>query len=538
MAGFVGLVNGSASHIPLKDGSVQCCVTSPPYYGLRKYDGRQGIEWPAVTYRPMPGLPEMTIPGCDPACKHEWGETQPHTSRHRHTPENTGKQAHYVAGGGVPTSRGNWCQLCGGWRGDLGLEPTPEMYVGHLVLVFREVWRALREDGVLWLNLGDSFSSIGHKKSNSGYGTTGLAGGIAQEHTILRHENNGPGYKHKDLMGIPWRVAFALQADGWYLRSDIIWAKGLSFCPSYSGSVMPESVTDRPTKAAEYIFLLAKQERYYYDAVAVREDFADERMGRDGSRLESVRNVGGRTDGYTKPNSIDPSANGGRNLRSVWAINPRPYPGSHYAVFPPDLIEPMILASTSEYGCCPECGAPWVRVVERGAPSLNSARPQQRRAAEIWERSGLTDEHLQAIRAAGQADAGKAQATMNGFGHNRPETQRLADEAKDKLGGYYREFLYTNGSTAGWRATCSHDAPAAPCIILDPFCGSGTTGLVARKHGRSAVLLDISQPYLSEQARSRLELDKIDAWQAGRGIAADEAPMTDLPLFSALQETT
>lgn len=268
----------------LPDESVQCCVTSPPYWGLRDY----GVE------------------------------------------------------------------------GQLGLERTPEEYVAKVVTIFQEVRRVLRDDGTLWLNLGDSFNSIGHKKSSSGYGTTGLAGGVAQEHTPLRRENSAPGLKHKDLVGIPWRVAFALQADGWYLRSDIIWSKP---------NPMPESVTDRPTKAHEYVFLFSKSQRYFYDADAIRTpatspttkmpDGWDTGRGAHGSFHREGREKGRKTDkqrGHVRRHagfndrwdSLSKAEQQamGANARSVWTIATKPYPNAHFATFPPELAERCIKAGT------------------------------------------------------------------------------------------------------------------------------------------------------------------------------------------------
>jgi DNA modification methylase len=203
----------------------------------------------------------------------------------------------------------------------------------------REAKRVLRRDGTLWLNLGDCYNSIGHKKSHSGFGTTGLAGGIAQEHTPLRKENTDPELKHKDLCLIPARVAMALQADGWWLRSDIIWHKP---------NPMPESVTDRPTKAHEYIFLLAKSERYYYNQAAIREPA----VGGAGGGFSNVYHAeqrkaisgGDPSSGYAGVTFDD------RNKRSVWTVTTKGFADAHFATFPPDLIEPCILAG------CPEGG--------------------------------------------------------------------------------------------------------------------------------------------------------------------------------------
>jgi DNA modification methylase len=239
-----------------------------------------------------------------------------------------------------------------GVHGQLGLESTPEEYVARLVAVFREVKRVLREDGTLWVNLGDTYAQAG------GPGWQGKNGGRATRQFTL-HRDSVPmreitrhppeGLKPKDLVGIPWRVAFALQADGWYLRSDIIWHKP---------NPMPESVTDRPTKAHEYIFLLSKSERYYYDAEAVKEPC--ESSPSDIRKMEqSLPRIGGKhkmlIDPYSKASAStnigqlrgvgDPS---GRNRRSVWTIATTPYKGAHFATYPRALVEPCILAGSRE----------------------------------------------------------------------------------------------------------------------------------------------------------------------------------------------
>jgi DNA modification methylase len=246
----------------LPDQSINCCVTSPPYWGLRDY----------------------------------------------------------------------------GVRGQLGLEATPEEYVVHIVEVFREVRRVLRDDGTLWCNLGDSYAastkgSGGHNpKQDSNAGSW---------HDARRWRIPG-GLKPKDLVGIPWRVAFALQADGWYLRSDIIWHKP---------NPMPESVTDRPTKAHEYLFLLAKSARYYYDADAIAEPATC--FGRQHTTgVQPPKEIALQRDG-THGIGGDLSINyerTTRNRRTVWTVATKPFKGAHFAAFPPKLIEPCILAG------CPKGG--------------------------------------------------------------------------------------------------------------------------------------------------------------------------------------
>lgn len=255
----------------MPDQSVNCCVTSPPYWGLRDY-------------------------GC---------------------------------------------------AGQLGLESTPEEYVAKMVAVFREVRRVLRDDGTLWLNLGDSYAgSWGNAGGqNRGKGTQRPIAGksITKDADIERHGSYVPpgargfpasGIKPKDLIGIPWRVAFALQADGWYLRQDIIWSKP---------NPMPESVRDRCTKAHEYIFLLSKSERYYFDSDAIKEPS----VTKDTRKPYAPGQVDARGNGHDRKGGSERAGeNAGemRNKRSVWTVTTKPFKAAHFATFPPDLIEPCILA--------------------------------------------------------------------------------------------------------------------------------------------------------------------------------------------------
>ncbi len=218
------LLNADATHIPVADRYFHACITSPPYYGLRTYTGVEPTEWPAVTYAPMAGLEPVTVPGCKDGCEHEWADGPAKTysggTEHALTGQHKDQHTHFE------TTQGQWCRLCGGWRGCLGLEPTPEMYVAHLVLIFREVHRVLRDDGTCFLVLGDSYAGS-NCGSNDHREHTGLGARPSD-----RYHGQKPGLptslKPKDLCGIPWRVTFALQADGWYLRSDVIWAKCLS----------------------------------------------------------------------------------------------------------------------------------------------------------------------------------------------------------------------------------------------------------------------------------------------------------------------
>jgi len=287
----------------LPDQSVQCCVTSPPYFGLRDYGtGR----WE----------------GGDPACDHS-----PEMRGGRFASAVSGTQSRN-AGSGTASARD--CP-CGANRIDeqIGMEPTPAEYVAKLVEVFRQVRRVLKDDGVCWVNLGDSYAS---NPSSGGDQSAKMTGGEHKRTPDLDWKRP-PGLKPKDLIGIPWRVAFALQADGWYLRQDIIWAKP---------NPMPESITDRCTKAHEYLFLLTKSARYYWDADAVKEAALQPLGEKRWTGLQAKAVTTGNHSGTLGTNQGDPT----RNRRSVWSIATQPYAGAHFAVMPPKLVEPCILAGS------------------------------------------------------------------------------------------------------------------------------------------------------------------------------------------------
>lgn len=233
----------------------------------------------------------------------------------------------------------------------LGLERTPEEYVSRMVELFREVRRVLREDGTLWLNLGDTYAGGSNGSNPSPTSKLGSGPGGASKHrdsVRFAVRQPAPNLKPKDLVGIPWRVAFALQADGWWLRSDIVWSKP---------NPMPESVTDRPTKAHEYLFLLAKSERYYYDAEAIREPHAPESLARYEYGLHTSAPQDGRiSSGGCSPNNVRALGRSdrmgdnmnmlGRNRRSVWTIATQPFPEAHFATYPEALVDPCVRAGS------------------------------------------------------------------------------------------------------------------------------------------------------------------------------------------------
>lgn len=313
----MSLIRADARALPIAAGVVHCCVTSPPYFGLRDY----------------------------------------------------------------------------GVAGQIGLEDSPAAYVASLVAVFREVWRVLREDGTCWVNLGDSYAtSPPGNKGNGQFSKSGLNGAQTSASYLKRLES-GSGMKRntivgdlkpKDLIGIPWRVAFALQADGWYLRSDIIWAKP---------NPMPESVTDRPTKAHEYVFLLTKAERYWYDAATIREpntlDMQD-RAARGHTREPRGKLDGSRQDATTLRGVAAMAIEaGGRNKRSVWTIPTQSYTGAHFATMPEALIEPCILAG------CPLGGLVLDPFLGSGTVGAVASRLGRR-----WVGTDLTYQTLSAERTA------------------------------------------------------------------------------------------------------------------------------------------
>jgi hypothetical protein len=313
--------------------------------------------------------------------------------------------------------------------------------------------------------MGDSYNGSG------GAGGDYNAGGLKEGQPRYPGRNVG-NLKPKDLCGIPWMLAFALRADGWYLRSDIIWSKP---------NPMPESVRDRPTKSHEYLFLLSKSARYFYDQDAIREPIAestagDHRLGwytAGRPKRDFPTERPDRGGGLLQPNPA------GRNRRTVWNIATVPYSGAHFATFPPALVEPCIKAGTSECGCCPECGAPWERVMDY------KANYTKREPARV---------------------PGNSNTKVDSSGWEPPLIENK-----------------------GWQPICScgHEE-TVPCIVLDPFVGSGTTVQVARQLGRQGIGLDLSMEYLG-LARKRLELDKLEAWESG-GIEA-KTNLEDLPLF-------
>lgn len=307
------VIQADAVCLPLKDESVQCCITSPPYWGLRDYG-------------------TATWAGGKAECDHLGPPVRTQAGFNRRY---FGKEFASDKQGDEREPMGQMCGKCGASRIDaqLGLERTPEEYVERMVAVFREVRRVLRDDGILWLNIGDSYATQPGKGGNV---PQTIHKPNAYPTSAAHRSSHLPGLKPKDLVGIPWLVAFALRADGWYLRSDIVWNKT---------NPMPESVTDRPTKSHEYLFLMSKSAAYYYDAAAIQEPgtMRPQQRFTDGKGPKAV--------GYAphrQPTGMTECA--ARNKRSVWTIATQPYPLAHFAVMPEALVAPCVLAGAPPGG--------------------------------------------------------------------------------------------------------------------------------------------------------------------------------------------
>lgn len=386
-----GDVKDKLAEIP--DGTVQCVVTSPPYFGLRSY------------------LPDT------------------HKDK----------------------------QL------EIGLESTPELYVQNMVEVFREVHRVLRDDGTLWLNLGDSYAGSGKAGNNPEYQRRHTQFGQKErkERLGVPVPARAIGYKPKDLIPIPWLVAIALQKDGWWLRSGIPWLKN---------SAMPESVTDRPSSALEYFFLLSKSKKYFYDAEAIRIPGAvpaGTRAAKGSAERASQHGVNARPPDYKIYSGTRNRRNTDWFMESIKDIldgkngtllhdenglpvaifcNPQPYPEAHFATFSPRLITPMVLAGASPQAC-EVCGAPWKRVQEK-------------------------------------------------TGHiNKRELAYVPNNSPTKTDS--TGWKPTTRATNIWQPTCTCDNKGTGrCIVLDPFAGSGTTLWVAEHYGRDSIGIELSPEYV------------------------------------------
>lgn len=394
----------------LKSNSVHCVITSPPYYRLRDYGT---AKWK----------------GGNPKCTHKKSSSAAGSTL-------GGSKA--VTGHAQEPSYTDVCKKCGARRIDnqIGIEKTIGRYVSELVDVFREVRRVLRTDGTFWLNLGDSYSA-------------------SEKDQIT------PG----NLLGIPWRVAFAMQAAGWILRQEIIWHKP---------SVMPESVRNRCTKAHEHVFLFTKKMGYFYDNQAIREK---SKNPWNSYKTFGAGNTRNKTKNLTKADRElmrtqfaagtfhENAEQCFTNKRSVWTIAAEGSKTKHFAAYPKKLVRPMILAGTSQKGCCRECGAPYIRRLKK---IRRATRPG-------------TDTKVMSAKNADRiaSNMHSKKTTLSGIVGNRDPLRHV-----------------TSSKTIGWKPTCDCDAgKPVPCVVLDPFGGTGTTAVVALAHNRRAILIELNPEY-------------------------------------------
>lgn len=340
----------------------------------------------------------------------------------------------------------------------LGEEPTLYVYVEHMVEVFDQLKRVMHPTGTFWLNIGDSYQHGGPQPS------TGIhrANGVPLPEDYKRTKVFA---SKKQLGMVPARVAIALQEAGWILRNDIIWAKGLSFCPTYSGSVMPESITDRAIWSHEHLYHFALNDKYFYDINGCKEPYASSTLAQATTAYKGQAGQDYAAAGAQNPSDVKRRVlasvaqgvqqGGGRNLRNVWVIAKEPLKEAHFAAFPTKLVDPVIKLATSSHGVCPKCGNQWQRVMHK------EAIPDHIIAA------------FNAARGRTVLDTGR----RDGYTARKPNFRRRI------LG-------------EGWMPTCEHvDLQPVPATVLDPFNGSGRAGIVAQRLGRNYVGIDASAEY-------------------------------------------
>lgn len=426
----------------IPEASIHTMITSPPYWGLRDYSRTDGpapvppSAWPAITFRPLIGTPELTVPAMD-------------------------------------------CHL--------GREPDPLAYTAHLVHAVRLLRPLLRADGTLWLNLGDTYATKPGKGDNNQQ-TKQRSPGITDLYPAgAAHRFSDFGVPEKNLVGIPWRAAFALQADGWIVRAAPPWLKK---------NAMPESAADRPSYAHEDVFLLTKQPDYYFDMFPVRRPVAASTTERDRYSRITEGKDGDYSVAHDHETPSDPAGRfwrtadflpdgliGDDGIPLAFNVPLQPYKGAHFAVFPPRLVEPIVRAATSDKGCCPRCGAPWRRLVARTAMVIErSARQQERGESGRTATSGTMVEPPR----------------MNHAGWEPGCSCKLTCDCGST--DLYGALIGPHGEYCA-----AGKAPRpVPCRVLDPFAGAGTTLVVADAFNRHGVGFEVN-PANCADIRHRLE---------------------------------
>lgn len=384
-----------------------------------------------------------------------------------------------------------------GMDGQIGLEESLDEYIGNLVEVGDELRRVLRPDGSWWLNLGDSFAGSGRGQ----WDESDDAPKESYQPDSGELPDQDAGLRRKSKVLVPHRVAIALQESGWIVRSDAVWSKP---------NPMPHPVKDRLNETKEFVFHLTPNPDYWFDLDAIREPHTtdDPRVG-GGKRWESdtEKEKTGQQKSFA---SVHPN---GKNPGDVFDVTVKPFPEAHFAVYPPELCETPIKSSCPPKVCA-ECGMPYDRateevpVWERDRSTIE--RPQLKRALEKAEDAGLTDEHFEAFRAVGFSDAGAGKECQTGAGNNDDHVEELAAEAKEVLGGYFREFCSPAQKPTGWTQQCGCETDETESgIVLDPFAGAGTTARVAKDYGRRFIGVDLNPDYVAlAQKRAGISVDE------------------------------
>ncbi len=420
----------------LPDESINCVMTSPPYWALRDYGEGNNQIWDG-----------------DETCEHSWG-SELGKKRNRESPGVGAKQE-------INASLGNICNKCGAWKGQLGLEPTFDLYIKHLCDIFSEVKRVLRKDGTCWVNLGDTYcgghaGGSTHPKGSSVVET----GGVPQQIKEGRPAGNLKDYQEKCLISIPARFQIEMINRGWILRNNIIWHKP---------NCMPSSVKDRFTVDFEYLFFFVKNKKYWFETQYESLQSGDwDKMPPIGGKKQTEGNFNPTYSGNTPPSNSK-----GRNKRTVWRICPKPFKEAHFAVFPEELCETPIKAGCPEF-VCKKCGMPKVMVENIIGKQVT----------EGMIKAGCDKEGKY---------YGKEQKDYKSAKANEPsETKKRILESMSQV----KEYSY--------KPTCNCKADFTGGIVLDPFFGAGTTGLVALKQNKKFIGIEINPEYI-KIAKARIK---------------------------------